>query len=338
MNPLNAEIGGLPAIVLILGLGAAFVVTLVGLAVVSSGGDRRRRERRLQSVVHRTRQSEEKSRLQITSVRQKSEDSGIPLLDGIVRRLLPRPHLLRKRLRSTGLNIKIGHYLLACLATMPATVLIVIVAAGLPLLLAAPIGVIVGVGLPHMVIGIMVKRRQERFIGQFPEAIDLIVRGLKSGLPVTESVRTVGSEIPKPVGGEFRQIMEHLALGKTLEEAMWLATERIDIPEFRFFVVSLSVQRETGGNLAETLENLAEILRKRRQTKLKIRALSSEARASALIIGALPFIMFVLIWMVNSEYLLPLFTDLRGNIMLGIGLFWLFTGFGVMAKMVRFEI
>lgn len=338
MNPLNAEIGGLPAIVLILGLGAAFVVTLVGLAVVTSGGDRRRRERRLQSVVHRTRPSEDKSRPQITSVRQKSEDSGIPLLDGIVRRLLPRPHLLRKRLRNTGLKIKIGHYLLACLATMLVTVLIVIVSAGLPLVLAAPIGVIVGVGLPHMVIGIMVKRRQERFIGQFPEAIDLIVRGLKSGLPVTESVRTVGSEIPKPVGGEFRQIMDHLALGKTLEEAMWLATERIDIPEFRFFVVSLSVQRETGGNLAETLENLADILRKRRQTKLKIRALSSEARASALIIGALPFIMFVLIWMVNSEYLLPLFTDLRGNIMLGIGLFWLFTGFGVMAKMVRFEI
>jgi len=338
MDLSTTEIAGLPAVVFALGLGAAFVVTLLGLAVVTSGGDRRRRDHRVQAVVRRARPEEGRAQPQVTSVRQKSEESGIPLLDGIVRRVLPRPQLLRKRLKSTGADIKVSHYLLACAATMAATVLVVIVSVGLPLTLAAPIGVILGVGLPHIVIGMMVKRRQERFIGQFPEAIDLIVRGLKSGLPITESARTVGSEIPNPVGGEFRQIMEQMALGKTLEEAMWLASDRIDIPEFRFFVVSLSVQRETGGNLAETLENLADILRKRRQTKLKIRALSSEARASALIIGALPFIMFVLIWMVNGEYLLPLFDDIRGNIMLGIGLFWLFMGFAVMAKMVRFEI
>jgi tight adherence protein B len=119
---------------------------------------------------------------------------------------------------------------------------------------------------------------------------------------------------------------------------LWDAVKRIDLPDFKFFVVSLSVQRETGGNLAETLENLSNILRQRRQMKLKIKAMSSEARASAMILGALPFLMFSIMLLINSEYVMTLFTDPRGLIMVGFGLACLALGVGIMWKMVRFEI
>ena len=337
MSFLDGELFGLPSAMVFIGAGAAVVVACLGLIVVLSSGARKTVDRRVGTVVARVRPGAAGQQAN-TGLRSRQESAGLPVLEAVARAILPRPDLLRNRLRHTGRNIGMAQYLLVCLIIMVGTSAALILSIGLSPVLAVAVGVIAGVGLPHFVIGFMVSGRRESFIGQFPDAIDLIVRGLKSGLPVTESIRTVGNEIPDPVGQEFKLIVDQLSLGKTLEEAMWMATERLGISEFKFFVVSLSVQRETGGNLAETLENLADILRKRRQTKLKIRALSSEARASAMIIGALPFIMFVLIWMVNSEYLMPLFTDPRGNWMLGIGLLWLVLGFGVMAKMVRFEI
>jgi tight adherence protein B len=337
MGFLNGEILGLPAAMVLIALGAMLVVVIVGVAIGMSSGKRQRVDKRVNAVVGRVGSGGEAKKAN-TGLRQRAESSGLPIIDAIARTVLPRPDLLRKRLRNTGRDIGVAHYLLVCVILTLTGIVGVKIALGMSTLLAAAVGVILGIGLPHMIIGIMVSKRRESFIGQFPDAIDLIVRGLKSGLPVSESIKTVGNEIPDPVGIEFKQIVDQLSLGKTLEEAMWMATERLDIAEFRFFVVSLTVQKETGGNLAETLENLADILRKRRQTKLKIRALSSEARASAMIIGCLPFIMFGLIWMVNSEYLLPLITDPRGNIMLGVGFLWLVLGFGIMAKMVRFEI
>ena len=138
----------------------------------------------------------------------------------------------------------------------------------------------------------MIRNRRQKFLANFPEGIDLIVRGVKSGMPATESIKTVAEEIVDPVGTEFAGIVERMNMGTSMQASMEATAEKLDIPEFRFFVVSLAVQAETGGNLAETLENLSDILRKRRAAKLKIKALSSEAKASALIIGVLPFLMF----------------------------------------------
>lgn len=333
MSP-GSEILGVPLIIVILGLGMGGVILLIGFAVTAANSAQHRIDERVSTVVDRARP---KSATVETNLRHREQTTGIGILDRLIK-LLPRPRLLEKRLIRTGLNAGIGHYVLACLITGLSSAFLAVVLVGLPMALAGLIGVILGVGLPHMAVGMMIKRRSERFIALFPEAIDLIVRGLRSGLPVTESLHTVMNEISNPVGGEFRRIVDSLALGKTLEDAMWDAADRVEAQEFRFFVVSMSVQRETGGNLAETLDNLADILRRRRQTKLKIRALSSEARASAMIIGALPFVMFGLIYLVNPEYLQPLFTELVGQIMLGVGLLWLTLGFVIMAKMVRFEI
>jgi len=184
----------------------------------------------------------------------------------------------------------------------------------------------------------MAAKRIKAFTAQFPDAIDQIVRGLKSGLPVTESIASVGREMADPVGAEFRQVSDSIKFGRSLEDTLWATAKRLDTPEFKFFVISLSVQRETGGNLAEALANLSDILRRRRQMKMKIKAMSSEAKASAIILGSLPFIMFGIIFAMSPDYEMQLFTDPRGQTMLIVGLFIMSIGIAVMNKMVRFEI
>jgi tight adherence protein B len=184
----------------------------------------------------------------------------------------------------------------------------------------------------------MAARRAMRFTVLFPEAIGLMVRTIKSGLPITEAFQIVGQEIADPVGAEFRQISDQIRLGQSIDQVMWDAARRVGTPEIKFLVVTLSIQRETGGNLAETLENLDNILRRRRQMKLKVKAMSSEARASAMIIGSLPFIMMALLSVVNHEYIALLFTTPRGHTLLGAGAASMSIGVGIMIKMVRFEI
>jgi len=218
-------------------------------------------------------------------LRRRQADSSLPLLDAIIKRVMPRPQMLRERLARTGRSISIAKYL-----TWSLIFGLVMTGAGIfafdfPLVPSLLGGIVATFGVPHMAIGFLVRRRQSQFTALFPEAIDLIVRGLRSGLPVSESMRTVGEEMADPMGAEFRQIGDEIEFGKTLEEAMVDAIPRIGTPEFKFFVVALSVQRETGGNLGETLANLSDVLRKRRQMKQKIKAMASEPKASAWILG-----------------------------------------------------
>ena len=141
------------------------------------------------------------------------------------------------------------------------------------------------IGLPHLVIGFLIKRRVNKFNSNFPDAIELMVRGLRSGLPITETLGIVAQEIGGPVGLEFRAVSDKMKIGRTMEAALQETADRLGTAEFQFFVITLAIQRETGGNLAETLSNLADVLRKRAQMKLKIRAMSSESKASAMIVG-----------------------------------------------------
>lgn len=272
------------------------------------------------------------------SVKRSTADSSIVALDRLIKRLLPNPTRLRARLAATGYKLQIGQYLIACLLIGLSTGAAVRMWFGFPGFLALFVGIVAGIGLPHAAVGMLVARRLRNFMDMFPEAIDLIVRGLKSGLPVSEAIKMVGNELKDPVSTEFRLISDSVRFGMTLNEALWAAAPRIDIPEFRFFIISLAIQQETGGNLAETLENLSHVIRRRRQMRLKIKALSSEAKASAYIIGSLPFAMFGIILVINPKYALMLFNDPRGLFMVGIGLLCYAIGIGVMVKMVRFEI
>ena len=209
---------------------------------------------------------------------------------------------------------------------------------GAPVLLSLLLGLFVGIGGPHFVIGRMIKRRINKFNASFPDAIELMVRGLRSGLPITETLGIVASEVPGPVGIEFRIVSDKMKIGRTMEAALQDTADRLGTAEFQFFVITLAIQRETGGNLAETLSNLADVLRKRAQMKLKIRAMSSESKASAYIVGALPFIVFGLVWFINPKYMRGFFIDQR-LIVAGIGgMVWMGIGAFIMAKMVNFEI
>jgi tight adherence protein B len=199
-------------------------------------------------------------------------------------------------------------------------------------------GIVLGVGLPHVVLSRRIANRTKKFISLLPEALDLIVRGIRSGLPASEALRTIGDEIQDPVGKEFREVTDQMRIGVAMDEAMWGAAKRLAIPEFNFLVISLSIQQETGGNLAEILEKLSDMVRRREQMRLKVKAMSSEARASAMIIGSLPFIMAGVISFVRPEYMSTLFTDPRGWMMIGIGMTSLLIGLGVMSKMIKFEI
>jgi tight adherence protein B len=257
--------------------------------------------------------------------------------EGYASTLIPKPALMRKRLEMTGKDITLGRYAVVCVGIV-AFVSFVLIVKGAPFILSLLLGIFVGVGGPHFVIGRMIKRRLNKFNTNFPDAIELMVRGLRSGLPITETLGIVAGEITGPVGVEFRMVADKMKIGRTMEAALQDTADRIGTAEFQFFVITLAIQRETGGNLAETLSNLADVLRKRAQMKLKIRAMSSESKASAYIVGSLPFIVFGLVYMMNPSYMNHFFTDQR-LIVAGIGgMVWMGIGAGIMAKMVNFEI
>jgi tight adherence protein B len=258
-------------------------------------------------------------------------------VDTFAQRFIPNPALLRKRLEQTGRNWSLGQYAIASLGLALAVAALMIVK-GAPLILALSFGLFAGIGVPHLVVGKLIQRRVNQFNQRFPDAIELAVRGLRSGLPISETINVIASEIPGPVGAEFRTVADKMKLGRTMEAALQDVSDRLGTPEFQFFVISLAIQRETGGNLAETLANLADVLRKRAAMKLKIRAMSSESKASAYIIGALPFIVFGLIWFINGSYMQNFFIDPR-LIITGLGgLVWMGIGAFIMAKMINFEI
>jgi tight adherence protein B len=258
-------------------------------------------------------------------------------IEGWFSTIVPKPALLRKRIEMTGKNITLGKYAMAC-AGLFAFVVLALSMRGFPFVLAVFLGLFVGIGLPHFIIGKMINRRIAKFNSNFPDAIELMVRGLRSGLPITETLGIVAGEVPGPVGVEFRAVSDKMKIGRTMEAALQDTADRLGTPEFQFFVITLAIQRETGGNLAETLSNLADVLRKRAQMRLKIRAMSSESKASAYIVGSLPFIVFTLVWMINPDYMNNFFTDQR-LIVAGLGgLVWMSIGAFIMMKMVNFEI
>ncbi|MGB0682955.1 MAG: type II secretion system F family protein [Magnetovibrionaceae bacterium] len=269
---------------------------------------------------------------------RKDGDGAASALDGFARKSMPRMDKLQARFDRTGRQLKPGTYGLVCLGLAVLTFILVSVFGGFSEIIGLLLGLVSGVGLPYWVIGKMGDRRINAFTSQFPDAIDLMVRGLKSGLPVSQSIKSVGEEMPAPVGAEFKAVSDAVSFGQELEDALWQSAKRLDTAEFKFFVISLTVQKETGGNLAETLANLSDILRKRKQMRLKVKAMSSEARASAMLLGMLPFLMFGILYAMSPDYAGQLLSDSRGRLMLiGAGVLMAGGAF-VMARLIKFEV
>jgi tight adherence protein B len=248
-----------------------------------------------------------------------------------------RSEALAMRLNRTGKSWTVTQYAYASFGLGLAIAVVIFIFSRAPLL-SLGVGLFIGGGLPHLVVNRLINKRTNAFVTKFPDGIELLVRGLRSGLPVTETLQIVSTEVPGPVGYEFKAVIDRIKVGKTMEDALQDTADKLGIAEFNFFTITLAIQRETGGNLAETLSNLADVLRKRAQMKLKIRAMSSESKASAYIVGSLPFLVFFAILYINPDYMLTFFTDDR-LIVAGLGAgVWMGLGVFIMAKMVNFEI
>jgi tight adherence protein B len=313
--------------------GGLMALMVLGYLALAGKSPAKESQRRLQSVRYR---HSESTKDKVESQLKKAIAARKPKMHKIAGSG-SRSEALAIRLQRTGKGWTLTQYLYASLGIALVVTAIIYLRSGAALLSLA-IGVAAGAGIPHMLVNYFIKKRTSKFNAKFPDGIELLVRGLRSGLPVGETLGVVAHEVPGPVGEEFKTVVERMKIGRTMEEALQLTADKLGTAEFQFFVITLAIQRETGGNLAETLSNLSDVLRKRAQMKLKIRAMSSESKASAYIVGSLPFIVFGLISWINPKYIAPFFSDDR-LIVTGLGgLVWMGLGAFIMAKMVSFEI
>ncbi len=273
-------------------------------------------------------------------VRQKTESNIVVKLTDALAKFIPLLDTarLRANFRRAGLEWSVATFVTISLVLGAVLTVAGFVLFAKPFILCLIPGLFLGMLATDRYVRFVGGRRSNRFMKQLPDAIDTIIRGIRSGLPVIECIGGVGQEFDDPVGGHFRTISERVSLGETLDGALWRVARVVAKPEMDFFAICISIQIETGGSLSDALGNLADLLRARERMKLKIKAISSEAKASAMIIGALPFMMLGLLMMMSPEYIMKLFTDPRGHIMLGAGLTSIGLGAFVMWRMTQFEI
>ncbi|MGC1271263.1 MAG: type II secretion system F family protein [Croceibacterium sp.] len=308
-------------------------VMVLGYAVITGKSPAKESQRRLQAVRYR---HSESTTTRVESQLKKAIAARKPRMHRVAGSG-SRTEALQVRLHRTGKGWSLSQYFYTSLGIALGLAMLVYLRSG-ALMLSLGVGAFMGAFIPHFMVNHFIKKRTSNFNAKFPDAIELLVRGLRSGLPVAETLGVVATEVPGPVGEEFKSVVERIKIGRTMEESLQVTADKLGTPEFQFFVITLAIQRETGGNLAETLSNLSDVLRKRAQMKLKIRAMSSESKASAYIVGSLPFIVFLMIMWMNPGYVGGFFTDER-LIVTGLGgLVWMSIGGFIMAKMVSFEI
>jgi tight adherence protein B len=243
---------------------------------------------------------------------------------------------LRRRLEQAGLTITPRTYWISCgIAALVAAALCLLTRQSIWAVVSA--AVVVGLGIPHWVLSFLISRRIKAFTKEFANGIDVIVRSVKSGLPTNEALKIVAREIAAPVGPEFQKLCEGLKVGVTLEQGLKRMFESMPTSEVSFFGIVMTIQQKSGGNLSEALSNLSGVLRDRKRLQGKIKAMSSEAKASAMIIGSLPPIVMGLVYMSSPNYIKMLFTEKMGNLMLAGCVAWMSVGIFVMSKMISFK-
>jgi tight adherence protein B len=243
---------------------------------------------------------------------------------------------LRLQIEQAGLEITEQTFWMMSLACGAVLAVLVLVAGQGPI--AIFLGLVVGVvGLPRWTLSSLRTRRQKKFTEEFANALDVIVRGVKSGLPLNECLKIIAKEAQQPVAEEFGLVTDGQKVGLPLDQSLKKLFERMPVAEVNFFMIVLIIQQSSGGNLSEALGNLSEVLRTRKQMRAKIQAMSSEAKASAAIIGSLPPGVAALVYMTSPDYMITLFTSEPGHIMLGLSAVWMSTGILVMRKMINFN-
>lgn len=315
-------------------------VTIAGLGFVFAGGDGQAQKtaKRAQAIAERGRAGKGQS-LQRGNVKEEPGQRRKQILKSLKdqdRQQRKATATLTSKMQQAGLGASLKPFWIAS-GVAGAIGLLFPLVLGHPLL-GLGAGFILGLGLPRWVVGFLAKRRCAKFSLHFADAIDIIVRGIKSGLPVHDCLKIISKESPEPVNSEFARLVENVGMGVSMDQALEKMFERMPTPELRFFTIVLAIQQKTGGNLAEALGNLSGVLRGRRMMREKIKALSSEALASAFIIGSLPPAVVALISITTPAYMALMFTDRRGNLMLLVAAFLMAIGIWVMKKMMAFKI
>ncbi len=331
----NELVPGLPDAVLTLVIGLMIAMSAaIAYVVAEYTGPRARLRGRLATIVSGApravamRDRPDRTRQIKTKLKETGHDGG---------RRANRRVALRLRIDRAGLTLSVRMlFVLAGLSGLLSTTLYVFL--GYPIFFIPAVFAVMGIGLPRVVLARLARRRQQRFTKLFADAIDVIIRGIRSGLPVSECLAIIARESPEPVAGEFKLLVEGQQLGMTLKQALERATRRMPTADMKFFAVVLNLQQHTGGNLAETLNGLSGVLRGRKKMADKVRAMSSEARLTATIIGSLPFLISLVIYAINPGYILLLWTDPLGNVILYGGILWMAIGLFIMKQMIDFEV
>ncbi len=321
---------------LIAGLAAISVGALFYVFVYPLLSGDAKAEKRVQALSQSGQQRRSAERLnEIAATRKKSVADSLKELDA--NEAAKRRVTLQERIEQAGLAMPAKTFIIgsAGLGVFAAIATFIGTEEPIAAVLFALIG---GLGLPNWVLSFLRKRRIKRFIDEFPNAIDIIVRGIKSGLPLGDCLRIIATEAREPLKSEFRAIIEAQSLGLSVSDAVGRLTKRMPIQEANFFVIVIQIQQKAGGNLSEALGNLSRVLRERKKMKAKVSAMSMEAKASAVIIGSLPFIVALLVQIASPGFITPLFTTQTGHLMLLGSAFWMMCGIIMMKSMINFEI
>ncbi len=247
-----------------------------------------------------------------------------------------KKNTLASKLLQAGLSIDVNRFYLISGGVGLAFAFVTLILNGNPFI-ALGAGVAGGLGLPRWAVNFKIKRRFKKFLSEFPGAVDIIIRGVKAGLPLTQCVGIIAAESPEPIRSEFRRILEAQSIGLSIGESCDRMAESMPVAEANFFSIVVNLQQKSGGNLSEALGNLSRVLRDRKKMRLKVNAMSAEAKASAGIIGALPFAVCGLVYVSSPDYLSLLFTTMTGRIVLGVSACWMMIGILVMRKMIQFD-
>ena len=315
---------------------AAFVaVGGVGWVVAGAMGDGKNAQRRKQVV---SSSGPKKARVQADSTQQRRKQVAESLKDieDKQKSAKKKSLTLKSRIEQAGMSFSVKTFWIAS-AVMAVAGFAGAMLTGQSLLVSAGLSVAAGLGLPRWYLGMRRSGRQKKFTGEFANALDIIVRGIKSGLPLNECIKVIAREAPDPVGSEFARLVEAQAVGVSLEDGIKKMVERMPLPELNFFATVLTIQAKTGGNLAEALGNLSAVLRARKMMREKISALSSEAKASAMIIGALPPGVLAIVYFTTPSYMSAMFTEPKGQLMLLGGGIWMGLGILMMRGMINFK-
>ncbi|WDR06769.1 type II secretion system F family protein [Devosia rhodophyticola] len=320
----------------ILAILAMICVGAVGFALVPSMLGNGRAEKRIkayQGDIRVVRQ--ENADLKNRDQRRKSVQQALKAQSDALERKKRRVPL-KGQLFQAGMTIKPAGFIRNS-AILGAIAFVILFLVQVPILFAAVFAVGIAYLMPRWYIARRRKRYQNKYLDELPNAVEAIVRGVKTGLPLNDSMRVVAKDAKEPVKSEFARVLDQQSVGMTMTEAVSVLLDRVPLSEVNFFVVVITVQQQSGGNLSEALTNLARVLRNRKKMKQKVAAMSAEAKASAIIIGALPFVVAGLVSLVSPQYLTPLWTTFLGQIWSGVALLMLSLGVFVMNRMVQFD-